>query len=98
MRTDLVSDALRAAAAQRGDLTGAISTATTERLCQDLGVTRSMGAVGTSADPLQHPPPALLLWAPQPQHLRDHQHRRYAATRRVTINRVSMMRGQGPSC
>lgn len=60
MRTDLVTDALKAAAATRGgNLTGAIfhsdngaqyvSTQFAE-LCDSLGVTRSRGAAGTSAD------------------------------------------------
>jgi len=59
MRTDLVSDALRAAARQRGTLRGAIfhsdhgaqyGAKDYAKLCRELGVTRSMGAVGTSAD------------------------------------------------
>lgn len=59
MRTSLVSDALRAAAATRGTLAGAVfhsdhgaQYASTDyaTLCHRLGVTRSMGAVGTSAD------------------------------------------------
>lgn len=59
MRTDLVTDALTAAKATRGSLAGAIfhsdhgSTYTSKdyaRLCRDLGVTQSMGAVGSSAD------------------------------------------------
>ena len=59
MRTELVTDALLAAAAERGCLTGAIfhadhgSVYTSKdyaALCTRLGVTRSMGAVGTSAD------------------------------------------------
>lgn len=59
MRTDLVSDALRAAAATRGSLEGAIfhsdhgSVYTSKAyaaLCAELGVTQSMGAVGSSAD------------------------------------------------
>ncbi len=59
MRTDLVTDALKAAKATRGSLAGAIfhsdhgSTYTSKdyaRLCADLGVTQSMGAVGSSAD------------------------------------------------
>ncbi|WP_406165992.1 IS3 family transposase [Streptomyces canus] len=59
MRTDLVADALRMAAATRGGLDGAVfhsdhgaqygSRALTD-LCDQLGVIRSMGAVGTSAD------------------------------------------------
>ncbi|MFE3527321.1 IS3 family transposase [Streptomyces sp. NPDC059161] len=59
MRTELVADAMRMAAATRGSLTGA--TFHSDRgaqygsqefadLCRELGVTRSMGAVGTSAD------------------------------------------------
>lgn len=63
MRTSLVEDALKAAAATRGcstrGLAGAVfhsdhgSVYTSKdyaRLCADLGVTQSMGAVGTSAD------------------------------------------------
>lgn len=59
MRTELVADALKAAAALRGSLTGAIfhsdhgaqyACADYAALCRQLGVTRSMGAVGTSAD------------------------------------------------
>lgn len=59
MRTDLVADALTSAARTRGSLAGAIfhsdhgSVYTSKdyaRLCADLGVTQSMGAVGTSAD------------------------------------------------
>ena len=59
MRTELVEDALKAAAATRGSLAGAIfhsdhgSVYTSKdyaRLCRRLGVTQSMGAVGTSAD------------------------------------------------
>jgi transposase InsO family protein len=59
MRTELVEDALRAAAATRGSLAGAIfhsdhgSVYTSKayaRLCADLAVTQSMGAVGSSAD------------------------------------------------
>jgi len=59
MRTELVEDALKAAAATRGSLAGAIfhsdhgSVYTSKdfaRLCAMLGVTQSMGAVGTSAD------------------------------------------------
>jgi transposase InsO family protein len=59
MRTDLVADALRMAALTRGSLDGAIfhsdhgaqyvSRAFAD-LCTELGATRSMGAVGTSAD------------------------------------------------
>ena len=59
MRTELVADALTAAVATRGTLTGAIfhsdhgSVYTSKdyaQLCARLGVTQSMGAVGTSAD------------------------------------------------
>lgn len=59
MRTDLVSDALRAAHAQRGTLRGAVfhsdhgaqyGSKDYAQLCAQLGVTRSMGAVGSSAD------------------------------------------------
>jgi len=59
MRTSLVEDALNAAAATRGSLAGAIfhsdhgSVYTSKdyaRLCKSLGVTQSMGAVGSSAD------------------------------------------------
>lgn len=59
MRTSLVADALTTAAATRGSLTGAIfhtdhgSVYTSKDfaiLCAQLGVTQSMGAVGTSAD------------------------------------------------
>lgn len=59
MRTELVEDALKAAAVTRGSLAGAIfhsdhgSVYTSKdyaRLCATLGVTQSMGAVGTSAD------------------------------------------------
>ncbi len=59
MRTELVADALTAAAGERGSLTGAIfhsdhGAQYTSRayadLCSRLGVTRSMGAVGSSAD------------------------------------------------
>ncbi|GII59532.1 transposase [Planotetraspora thailandica] len=59
MRTELVADALRAAARTRGGLGGAIfhsdhGAQYTSRqfadLCADLGVRQSMGAVGTSAD------------------------------------------------
>jgi transposase InsO family protein len=59
MRVELVEDALKAAAATRGSLAGAVfhsdhgSVYTSKdyaRLCADLGVTQSMGAVGTSAD------------------------------------------------
>lgn len=59
MRTELVEDALNAAHALRGSLEGAVfhadhgSQYTSKdfaNLCKDLGVTQSMGAVGTSAD------------------------------------------------
>ena len=59
MRTELVENALKAAAANRGSLAGAVfhsdhgSVYTSKdyaKLCRTLGVTQSMGAVGTSAD------------------------------------------------
>ena len=59
MRTELVEDALRAAARDRGSLAGAIfhsdhgSVYTSKdyaALCKELKVTQSMGAVGSSAD------------------------------------------------
>lgn len=59
MRTSLVEDALKAAAATRGSLAGAIfhsdhgsvyCSKDYAKLCKKLGVTQSMGAVGTSAD------------------------------------------------
>ena len=59
MRTELVTDALKAAAVTRGSLAGSIfhsdhgSVYTSKdyaRLCSSLGVTQSMGAVGSSAD------------------------------------------------
>lgn len=59
MRTELVEDALRAAARDRGSLAGAIfhsdhgSVYTSKAYaaaCEQLTVTQSMGAVGTSAD------------------------------------------------
>ena len=59
MRTELVADALRAAAGTRGSLAGAVfhsdhgSVYTSKDyadLCGHLGVTQSMGAVGSSAD------------------------------------------------
>lgn len=59
MRTELVEDALKAAAALRGSLTGAVfhtdhGSQYTSRdfanLCRDLEVTQSMGGVGSSAD------------------------------------------------
>ena len=109
-----------AAAATRGSLAGAIMHTDhgsvhlegLRRLCAELGVTQSMGAVGSSADnaspspstppsnarssktqqpgptrhlpppglpladPLQHPPPPLLVPLPVPEHLRN----RYPAT------------------
>ncbi|MFG2632359.1 IS3 family transposase [Streptomyces sp. NPDC048473] len=59
MRTGLVADALRMASATRGGLDGAVfhsdhgaqyGSRAFADLCDQLGVTRSMGAVGTSAD------------------------------------------------
>ena len=59
MRTALVADALRMAAATRGNLDGTIfhsdhgaqyTSKEFADLCRELGVTQSMGAVGTSAD------------------------------------------------
>ncbi|AZZ42396.1 IS3 family transposase [Acidipropionibacterium jensenii] len=59
MRTELVEDALRAAARDRGSLAGAIfhsdhgsvyASKAYAALCEALQVTQSMGAVGTSAD------------------------------------------------
>ncbi|WP_425458012.1 IS3 family transposase [Actinotalea subterranea] len=59
MRTELVTDALHAAARERGSLTGAIfhsdhgsvyTSTDYAALCDRLGVRRSMGAVGSSAD------------------------------------------------
>ncbi|MEU6890176.1 IS3 family transposase [Streptomyces viridosporus] len=59
MRTGLVADALRMAASTRGGLDGAVfhsdhgaqyGSRAFAGLCDQLGVTRSMGAVGTSAD------------------------------------------------
>jgi transposase InsO family protein len=59
MRTELVADALKAADSLRGSLTGAVfhtdhgSQYTSKdfaKLCNDLGVTQSMGGVGSSAD------------------------------------------------
>ena len=59
MRTELVEDALKAADSLRGGLTGSIfhtdhgsqyTAMDFAKLCRDLGVTQSMGAVGTSAD------------------------------------------------
>lgn len=59
MRTSLVADALRMAASTRGGLDGAVfhsdhgaqyGSRAFAGLCAQLGVTRSMGAIGTSAD------------------------------------------------
>lgn len=59
MRTSLVADALQMAAATRGGLDGGVfhsdhaaqyGSRAFADLCDQLGVTRSMGAVGTSAD------------------------------------------------
>jgi transposase InsO family protein len=59
MRTELVEDALRAADALRGGLAGAVfhsdhgsqyTSRDFAKLCKELGVTQSMGAVGSSAD------------------------------------------------
>lgn len=59
MRTELVENALRAAQRERGSLLGAIfgsdhgaqyTSKAYAELCAELGVTRSMGAVGSSAD------------------------------------------------
>ncbi|QSR32178.1 IS3 family transposase [Nocardioides sp. S5] len=59
MRTGLVEDALKSAAATRGSLKGAIfhsdhgsvyCSKAYAKLCRKLGVTQSMGAVGSSAD------------------------------------------------
>ena len=59
MRTELVEDALKAAAATRGSLKGAIfhsdhgsvyCSKDYAKLCKRLGVTQSMGAIGSSAD------------------------------------------------
>ncbi len=59
MRTELVTDALAAAARERGSLAGAVfhadhgaqyTSRDYARLCRDLGVSLSMGAVGSSAD------------------------------------------------
>ena len=59
MRTSLVADALRTAAATRGGLDGAVfhsdhgaqyTSKEFAALCEELGVTQSMGSVGTSAD------------------------------------------------
>lgn len=59
MRTELVTDALKAALADRGSLRGAIFHADhgaqytskgLAKLCEQLGVTQSLGGVGSSAD------------------------------------------------
>ena len=59
MRTDLVQDALRAAQRERGGLAGAFvhhdhgaqyTSKDYAKLCADLGVILSMGAIGSSAD------------------------------------------------
>jgi transposase InsO family protein len=59
MRTELIEDALKAADSLRGGLTGSIFHSDHGRqytsrdfadLCRDLGVTQSMGGVGSSAD------------------------------------------------
>lgn len=59
MRTDLVVDALRMAARTRGGLDGAVShsdhgsqylSRAFADLCDQLGITQSMGAIGSSAD------------------------------------------------
>lgn len=59
MRTELVEDALKAAAATRGSLKGSVfhsdhgsvyCSKDYAQLCRELGVTQSMGAVGSSAD------------------------------------------------
>lgn len=59
MRTEIVEDALKAAAATRGSLKGAVfhsdhgsvyCSKAYAKLCRKLGVTQSMGAVGSSAD------------------------------------------------
>ena len=59
MRTELVEDALRAAARDRGSLAGAVfhsdhgsvyASKAYAALCEQLTVVQSMGAVGTSAD------------------------------------------------
>lgn len=59
MRTSLVEDALKAALATRGSLRGAVfhadhgaqyTSKDYAKLCQNLGVTLSLGGVGTSAD------------------------------------------------
>ena len=59
MRTELVADALTAAARERGGLEGAVfhsdhgsvyTSRVYEGLCAELGVVQSMGAIGSSAD------------------------------------------------
>jgi transposase InsO family protein len=59
MRTELVTDALKAALADRGTLRGAVfhadhgaqyTSKDLAKLCTQLGVTQSLGAVGSSAD------------------------------------------------
>jgi transposase InsO family protein len=59
MRTELVEDALRAALRERGSLAGAVfhadhgaqyTSKDYAKLCRDLGISLSMGAVGSSAD------------------------------------------------
>jgi transposase InsO family protein len=59
MRTELVADALKAAEALRGSLAGSVfhsdhgsqyTAIDFAKLCTDLGVTQSMGGVGSSAD------------------------------------------------
>lgn len=59
MRTELVEDALNAADALRGGLAGAVfhtdhgsqyTSRDFAKLCRDLGVTQSMGGIGSSAD------------------------------------------------
>ena len=70
MRTDLIVDALSAARDTRGSLAGAIfhsdhgaqyTSKAFAAVCEQLGVTQSMGAVGTSADnawPSRSTPPS----------------------------------------
>ena len=59
MRTELVEDALKAAWHERGTLAGTVfhsdhgavyTSKAYAQLCTDLGVTQSMGAIGSSAD------------------------------------------------
>jgi transposase InsO family protein len=59
MRTELVTDALKAALAERGSLRGAIfhadhgaqyTSKDLAKLCEQLGLTQSLGGVGSSAD------------------------------------------------